>query len=164
MVKRNIDSGNYIGKPSKLPLITIAALNAGVCGNKVLIEHGEIQRVDETIATTNTILEKETDESIIDYIERIIATLNALPVTISPNYSNLFDSLISKMNDKHIKEQQMVLIIGTQNDINMSRDICNTFTIKTQGGKNDWLLGVANLRTHKASSEVHTLLGFHRIF
>ena len=39
--------------------------------------------VDETIATTNTILEKETDESIIDYIERIVATLNALPVTIS---------------------------------------------------------------------------------
>ena len=159
MVKRNIDSGNYIGKPSKLPLITIAALNAGVCGNKVLIEHGEIQRIDETIATTNTILEKETDESIIDYIERIVTTLNALPVTISPNYSNLFDSLISKMNDKHIKEQQMVLIIGTQNDINMSRDICNTFTIKTQGGKNDWLLGVANLRTHKASSEVQTFAG-----
>ena len=157
-VKRNIESGNYVGKPTKLPLTTLAAVNAALVSKTVLIEHGKILAGEST--ETNTLVEKKEEESILDFIERIIDIMNGLPVlAVTPNYASAFEafirsSLISSKQDR----RGIMLVIGTQNDINMSRDICQAFCTNLLD-KNKWLIGVANLRTHKASWESQKFAG-----
>eukprot|EP00943_MAST-04B_sp_MAST-4B-sp1_P005078 g5078.t1 len=157
-VKRNIESGNYVGKPTKLPLTMLAAINAALVSKTVLIEHGKILSGEST--ETNTLIVKKEEESILEFIERIVDIMNGLPVlAVAPNYTSAFEAFIrgSLISSKTVR-RGIILVIGAQSDINMSRDICQAFSTNLLD-ENKWLVSVANLRTHKASWESQKFAG-----
>ena len=96
-------------------------------------------------------VEKATDETTINFVDRIIDMTNRLPVTLSPDYDKSFQS-IKRMGDEKGSDKIMPIIIGCESDMQMARNAGMQLSAITLDAKS-WSLGVANLRTHKSCSQ-----------
>ena len=141
--KRSVDNSGYMGKPSKMPLVVVAALNAVLVssGGMVVIEHGE----DENVSSP-TIVTRQEGDTLSSFLQAILRKLETLPVTLEPNYANAFGK---------VTNADCFVVLGCECDTKRAREMRSYLPYngedKREGGKK---LCVVNQRTHKADSDV----------
>ena len=141
--KRAVTNSGYMGKPAKLPLLHVAAVNAVLISDckKIIIEHGENE-----ITKSPTIVERQQGETLASFLQAVIEVLGSLPVTLYPNYV----SAVSQ-----IPTADGLVVLGCEYDTQRAREIRSNLPDSTELKREEKKkLCVVNLRTHKADTEV----------